>query len=75
MAPSQLLSSWVIKEKTPFPKARLVSFLQTNPATQVGLLQNCSWTLFNLKPPCWPQAVPSALYGLLLETQTSAGFR
>lgn len=71
MAPNQLLGSRVIKEKTPFPKASLISFLQTNPATQVGLLQNSSWTFFNLKPPCWPEAVTSTLYGLLLKPQTS----
>lgn len=46
VAPSQLFSSWSIKEKTPFSKAGLVSFLQTNLATEVGLLQNYSCTFF-----------------------------
>lgn len=78
MAPSQLFSSQIIKEKTPFSKARLISSLQTDLATPVGLLQNysCAFFLFlNLKTPCWPQAVTSALYGLLLKSQTSAGCR
>lgn len=46
VAPSQVFSSWSIKEKTPFSKAGLVSFLQTNLATEVGLLQNYSCTFF-----------------------------